>query len=155
MKNYETVNKILKGALERYDESNKDLEEVKRVIRAKEFMIENKLKEDVNGMIDYLKGKAVNKNIIKFIPTVSNFVDNKLAAKVLMEITPIVELEVGDKITKEIKALSHKHNEQEEVIVLRYESLLDGYHYTEYTLIIVIEDDTIARIQIYTMNKQI
>lgn len=118
-------------------------------------MIENKLKENVDGMIDYLKGKAVNKNIIRFIPNVGNFVDNKLAAKVLMEITPIVELEVGDKITKEIKALSHKHNEQEEVIVLRYESLLDGYHYTEYTLIIVIEDDTIARIQIYTMNKQI
>ena len=39
--------------------------------------------------------------------------------------------------------------------LLKRQKEINGYHYTEYTLVIVIEDDTIARIQTYTMNKQI
>lgn len=154
MKKY--VDRTMKDALKRYDESNKDIEELKRCVRAREVMIENELKDSVDKMAAYLKDRARNYNVIRFIPTVSNLIDSKMVAKALMDIALIVELEVGDKITKEIKTLGREHNGAEEAIVLGYRSLSDGYLYTEYRLIINIDDDdTITAIQAYHFNRQI
>lgn len=153
MKKY--VDNTMKNALKRYDESNKDIEELKRVVRAREVMIESELKDSVDKMTAYLKDRARDYNVIRFIPTVSNLIDSKTVAKALMDIALIVELEVGDKVTKEIKALGCEHNGAEEAIVLGYKSLPDGYHYTIYKLIINIDDDTITAIQAYHFNRQI
>lgn len=118
---------------------------------AREFMMESKLKRNVDEMADYLKDKAVNDNIKRFIPTTSDFIDNKMIAEILMKIAPIVELDVDDKITKEIKALSRKYSGQREVINLMYETLLDGYYYTAHILNIFIDDeDTVT--SIYTTS---
>ena len=107
-------------------------------------------------MANYLRGKAVNDNIIRFIPTVSNLIDSKMATEILIEIAPIVELEVGDKVTKEIKALGIEPNGWGNAVVLSYRSLPDGYLYTEYRLIINIDDDdTITHIQVYYFKRQI
>ena len=108
MKKY--VDRTMKDALKRYDESNKDIEELKRCVRAREVMIESELKDSVDKMAAYLKDRARNYNIIRFIPTVSNLIDSKTVAKALMDIALIVELEVGDKVTKEIKALGLEPN---------------------------------------------
>lgn len=154
MKKY--VDREMKDALKRYDESNKDIEELKRVVRAREVMIESELKDSVDKMAAYLKGKARNYNIIRFIPTVSNFIDSKTVAKALTDIAPIVELGESDKVTKEIKALSRKSNGPGNVIILSYRSLPDGNHYTDYRLIINIDDeDTITHIQMYYFKRQI
>lgn len=48
MKRY--VDRTMKDALKRYDERNKDLEELKRVVRAREVMIESELKDSVDKM---------------------------------------------------------------------------------------------------------
>ena len=151
------VDKQMKNALERYDESNKDIEELKRVVRAREVMIESELKDSVNEMAAWLKDRARNDNIIKFIPTVSNFIDSKTVAKALTDIAPIVELEVSDKVTKEVKALSRKSNDgTRNIIVLSYGSLPDENYYTDYRLIIDIdENDTITHIQMYYLKRQI
>ena len=154
MKKY--VDKQIKNALKRYDESNKDIEELKRVVRAREVMIESELKDSVDKMAAYLKDRASNYNIIRFIPTVSNLIDSKTVAKALMDIALIVELEVGDKVTKEIKALGIEPNGWGNTVVLSYRSLPDGYHYTIYKLIINIDDDdTITHIQVYYFKRQI
>ena len=154
MKKY--VDKEMKNALKRYDESNKGIEELKRVVRAREVMIESELKDSVDKMAAYLKDRASNYNIIRFIPTVSNLIDSKTVAKALMDIALIVELEVGDKVTKEIKALGLEPNGWGNVVVLSYRSLPDGYHYTIYKLIINIDDDdTITHIQAYYFKRQI
>lgn len=154
MKKY--VDKEMKNALKRYDESNKGIEELKRVVRAREVMIESELKDNVDKMAAYLKDRASNYNIIRFIPTVSNLIDSKTVAKALMDIALIVELEVGDKVTKEIKALGIEPNGWGNAVVLEYRSLPDGYLYTEYRLIINIDDDdTITHIQVYYFKRQI
>lgn len=154
MKKY--VDNTMKNALKRYDESNKDIEELKRVVRAREVMIESELKDSVDKMTAYLKDRASNYNIIRFIPAVSNLIDSKMAAEILMEIAPIVELEVRDKVTKEIKALGLEPNGWGNAVVLSYRSLPDGYLYTEYRLIINIDDDdTITHIQVYYFKRQI
>lgn len=156
MKYEKYVDKEMKNALKRYDESNKDIEELKRVVRAREVMIESELKDSVDKMAAYLKDRARNYNIIRFIPTVSDFIDSKTVAKALVDIAPIVELEESDKVTKEIKALSRKSNGPGNVIILSYRSLPDGNHYTDYRLIINIDDDdTITAIQAYHFNRQI
>ena len=149
------VKSVLEKAIKNYDEDNKDIEEIRRSIRAREFTVERKLNKSVNEMANYLRGKAVNDNIIRFIPTVSNLIDSKMAAEILMEIAPIVELEVGDKVTKEIKALGLEPNGWGNAVVLSYRSLPDGYHYTIYKLIINIDDDTITHIQVYYFKRQI
>lgn len=154
MKKY--VDREMKDSLKRYDENNKDLEELKRVVRAREVMIESELKDSVDKMAAYLKDRARNYNIIRFIPTVSDFIDSKTVAKALTDIAPIVELEESDKVTKEIKALSRKSTGPGNVIILSYRSLPDGNHYTNYRLIINIdEDDTITHIQMYYFKRQI
>ena len=141
------VKSVLEKAIKNYDEDNKDIEEIRRSIRAREFTAERKLNKSVNEMANYLKEKAVNDNIIRFIPAVGNFIDSKMAAEILMEIAPIVELDVRDKVSEDIKALSHKYNGPGEVISFKYETLLDGYYYTAYLLNIFIDDDnTVTRI---------
>ncbi len=52
----------MKDALKRYDERNKDIEELKRVVRAREVMIESELKDSVDKMAAYLKDRARNYN---------------------------------------------------------------------------------------------
>lgn len=154
MKRY--VDREMKDALKRYDESNKDLEELKRVVRAREVMIESELKDSVDKMAAYLKDRASNYNIIRFIPTVSDFIDSKTVAKALVDIASIAELDVGDKVTKEIKALGLVTDSWGEAIVLEYRSLPDGYHYNKYKLIINIDDnDTITHILAYIFKRQI
>ena len=154
MKRY--VDREMKDALKRYDESNKDIEELKRVVRAREVMIESELKDSVDKMAVYLKDRARNYNVIRFIPTVSDFIDSKTVAKALMDIAPIVELDVGDKVTKEIKALGLVTDSWGEAIVLEYRSLPDGCHYNKYRLIINIDDnDTITHILVYIFKRQI
>ena len=60
------------------------------------------------------------------------------------------------RVTKEIKALSRKSNGPGNVIILSYRSLPDGNHYTDYRLIINIDDnDTITHIQMYYFKRQI
>lgn len=154
MKKY--VDKEMKNALKRYDESNKDIEELKRCVRAREVMIESELKDSVDKMAAYLKDRASNYNIIRFIPTVSDFIDSKTVAKALVDIASIAELDVGDKVTKEIKALGLVTDGWGEAIVLEYRSLPDGHLYTKYKLIINIDDDdTITHILVYRLNRQI
>ena len=104
------VKSVLEKAIKNYDEDNKDIEEIRRSVRAREFTVERKLNKSVNEMAAYLKDRASNYNIIRFIPTVSNLIDSKTVAKALMDIALIVELEVGDKVTKEIKALGLEPN---------------------------------------------
>ena len=119
-------------------------------------MIESELKDSVDKMAAYLKDRARNYNVIRFIPTVSNLIDSKTVAKALMDIALIVELEVGDKVTKEIKALGLVTDGWGEAIVLEYRSLPDGYHYNKYRLIINIDDnDTITHILAYIFKRQI
>lgn len=151
------VDKEMKDAFKRYDESYKDLEELKRVVRAREVMIESELKDSVDKMANWLKDRARNYNIIRFIPAVSNFIDSKTVAKALMDIAPIVELEVSGKVTEEAKALSRKCDGPGKVIVLGYRSLPNGDYYTEYKLIINIDDDddTITHINMYHFKRQI
>ena len=116
----------------------------------------SELKDSVDKMAAYLKDRASNYNIIRFIPTVSDFIDSKTVAKALMDIALIVELEVGGKATKEIKALGLEPNGWGNAVVLSYRSLPDGYLYTEYRLIINIDDDdTITHIQVYYFKRQI
>ena len=107
-------------------------------------------------MVHDFKSRATNDNIKRFIPSIKYNIDSTLAAKVLMEIAPIVELEVGDKVTKKIKALSHKYNGPGEVITFRYDSLLYGLHYTAYALDIFIDNnDTVTRISEHSYDSQI
>lgn len=152
----QNVKSVLEKAIKNYDEDNKDIEEIRRSIRAREVMIESELKDSVDKMAACLKDRASNYNIIRFIPTVSDFIDSKTVAKALMDIALIVELEVGDKVTKEIKALGIEPNGWGNAVVLSYRSLPDGYLYTEYRLIINIDDDdTITHIQVYYFKRQI
>lgn len=120
-----------------------------------EFIAESKLKEEVDKVIHDFESRATNENIKRFIPSIKYNIDSTLAAKVLMEIAPIVELEESDKVTKEVKALSRKSTGPGNVIILSYRSLPDGNHYTDYRLIINIDDDTITHIQMYYFKRQI
>lgn len=121
-----------------------------------EFIAESKLKEEVDKVIHDFESRVTNENIKRFIPSIKYNIDSTLAAKVLMEIAPIVELDVGDKVTKEIKALGLVTDSWGEAIVLEYRSLPDGYHYNKYRLIINIDDnDTITHILAYIFKRQI
>ena len=152
----QNVKSVLEKAIKNYDEDNKDIEEIRRSIRAREFTVERKLNKSVNEMANYLREKAVNDNIIRFIPTVGNFIDSKTVAKALVDIASIAELDIGDKVTKEIKALGLVTDGWGEAIVLEYRSLPDGYHYNKYRLIINIDDnDTITHILAYILKRQV
>lgn len=150
------VKSVLEKAIKNYDEDNKDIEEIRRSIRAREVMIESELKDSVDEMAAYLKDRARNYYVKRFIPTVSNLIDSKTVAKALVDIASIAELDVRDKVSEEVKALGCEPNGWGEAVVLEYRSLPDGYHYTIYKLIINIDDDdTITHIQVYHFNRQI
>ena len=146
---------ILENALKDYNTKSIDIRETKRAIENMEFIAESKLKEEVDKVIHDFESRATNENIKRFIPSIKYNIDSTLAAKVLMEIAPIVELDIGDKVTKKIKTLSHKYNGQGEIITFRYESLLYGLHYIAYALDIFIDNDTVTRISEYSYNSQI
>ena len=147
---------ILENALKDYNTKSIDIRETKRVIENMEFIAESKLKEEVDKVIHDFESRATNENIKRFIPSIKYNIDSTLAAKVLMDIASIAELDVGDKVTKEIKALGLVTDSWGEAIVLEYRSLPDGYHYNKYRLIINIDDnDTITHILAYIFKRQI
>ena len=147
---------MLENALKDYNTKSIDIRETKRVIENMEFIAESKLKEEVDKVIHDFESRATNENIKRFIPSIKYNIDSTLVAKALVDIASIAELDVGDKVTKEIKALSRKSTGPGNVIILSYRSLPDGNHYTDYRLIINIdEDDTITHIQMYYFKRQI